>query len=227
MFPEKDEARYEDGELIFGEGALNTGMFRIKSGAVVLSKLAGGRILTLEVLRAGDVFGEINLLPGEPQPVSARAIGKTVLAVLDPKAMEARFLGLAQEMRDLFACLVGRLRKMTEIAAGANLLRREPRVSKAWFLCYDHPQGKADAETHDASSDGIFIKTPTPLDRGERFLLKLQLPGLDDPLEIESEVAWTRRWTENTKNFPQGMGVKFVNLPETARHALKKALWED
>ncbi|MFP4476363.1 MAG: cyclic nucleotide-binding domain-containing protein [Desulfatibacillaceae bacterium] len=226
MFAETEEQVFEDGETIFDEGSYGTEVYRIKSGAVVISKEVGGRDLTMEVLRVGEIFGEMAVISDEARSAKARALGRTVVSMLDRGELEKRVSELPEDLSELFTCLVRRLKKTTDIAAGINLLRKEPRVSKTWYLHFEHPGGSQEAQTVDASSEGIFVKTPTPLERGERFLLKLQLPSREAPLEIESEVAWTRRWSENPRHFPLGMGVRFVKMSDSDRAELKAALHE-
>ena len=70
----------------------------------------------------------------------------------------------------------------------------------------------------------MFIKTAKPLPAGERFLLKLQLPEDSDPIEIASEVSWSRSETDDPVKLPPGMGIKFIEINPADRHRLKEEL---
>ncbi|MBI5843929.1 MAG: cyclic nucleotide-binding domain-containing protein [Deltaproteobacteria bacterium] len=220
------EESFADGEVIFAEGSLGRDIYRVKTGAVVICKDVGGRSLILEVLRVGEIFGEMAFISDSPRSATARAVGHTVLSVLDRKQLEDEINGLSPELYQLFECLTLRLKKTTDAAAGISLVRREPRVSKTWFVMYEHGDLHLEAYSQNASCGGLFIKTPSPLSRGERFKLNLQLPDDAGPLGLLCEVAWNRKRTDDPEQFPLGMGVKFVEMSqedhEKLLHALEK-----
>ncbi len=43
----------------------------LRAGQVELSRLIGGRRVVLQILRPGDVFGDVPALLGEPEPFDA------------------------------------------------------------------------------------------------------------------------------------------------------------
>jgi Tfp pilus assembly protein PilZ len=61
--------------------------------------------------------------------------------------------------------------------------------------------------------------------QGEEFFLKLQLPGIADPLKISCEVVWSRKPGDYEKG-PPGMGVKFHEMSANERQILDKYLKE-
>jgi uncharacterized protein (TIGR02266 family) len=62
------------------------------------------------------------------------------------------------------------------------------------------------------SKGGIFLQTQTPLPIGNRVKLKLHVPAIDDPLELEATVAWVR--DKATADGPTGMGLEFDTMEE-------------
>lgn len=57
---------------------------------------------------------------------------------------------------------------------------------------------------------GVFLATQRLRAIGERVALKFTLPGVDDPIAVESEVRWVR--PPGSPERPAGMGLRFVNL---------------
>ena len=90
-------------------------------------------------------------------------------------------------------------------------------------MTYQDRESFIDAYTENVSEGGLFITTENPLEHGERFLLKLELPDVSEPMQIKCEVAWTRKQGEDAEH-PLGMGVKFVEITEEDKQALKKYL---
>ncbi len=218
------EEAFEDGEVIFAEGSLGRDIYRVKTGAVVICKEVGGRSLILEILRAGELFGEMAFIADAPRSATARAVGRTVVSVVDRSQLEDELNGVSTELYQLFECLALRLKKTTDAAAGISLVRKEPRVSKTWFVVYEHGDMHLEAYSQNASCGGLFIKTPTPLSRGERFNLNLQLPDQPEPLKVFCEVAWNRKRTDDAEHFPLGMGVRFVEMAQADHDKLRLAL---
>ncbi len=67
--------------------------------------------------------------------------------------------------------------------------------------------------TRNISKGGTFIKTDKPLPVGTRFLFKLTVPRLEDPLVLQGEVRWTQRPGEpvrDASNADPGMGIRFI-----------------
>ncbi len=63
---------YGAGERIVRQGEPDEGIYIVQSGRVMLAaRRRSGREEEVAHLIAGDVFGEMALLPGEPSPVSA------------------------------------------------------------------------------------------------------------------------------------------------------------
>ena len=74
------------------------------------------------------------------------------------------------------------------------------------------------------SAGGFFIKTENPLVPGEQFLLKLQLPGVQDPIRIKCDAIWARKREESQAGKPSGMGVKFSEISKKDFKFLKELL---
>lgn len=60
------------------------------------------------------------------------------------------------------------------------------------------------------SRSGIFIRTADPLPVSRILTLRFHFPGIAEPFQVQGEVIWSN--PRNTS--PQGMGVKFLDLPK-------------
>ncbi len=66
------------------------------------------------------------------------------------------------------------------------------------------------------SRGGLFIGTTNPKGVGSRFLVDIPLPEpINRQVRCKCEVVWQRPWSSRGKLEP-GMGLRFVDLPETA-----------
>lgn len=103
----------------------------------------------------------------------------------------------------------------------SRLPQRDPRIPKALAVTYQDGPSLVKAYAKDISPGGLFISTNNPLKQGEKFHLRLQIPGLLEPMEIQCEVAWARLQEEQKSTAPFGMGVKFIDLTDENRELLQ------
>ena len=69
---------------------------------------------------------------------------------------------------------------------------------------------------------GAFIRTANPMDLGDQFALKLQLPDGGEPIEVACKVIWTNRYGQESKHLRRGMGVKFLNPADGIQKRIEK-----
>jgi type IV pilus assembly protein PilZ len=93
--------------------------------------------------------------------------------------------------------------------------RREyVRISQSFKVSYSSPEAFINSYLFDISTGGIFVKTDSPMDKGETISLKIFLPDGDKEMEALGEVVWSNKDKRVTpeRTFPPGMGVKFLKL---------------
>src|SRR5262245_23018432 len=74
---------FEIGETIFHQGSIGSALYIIVSGRVRIYTLsASGQEHTVALFRAGDFFGEMALLDGQPRSASAKAMHPTATLTL-------------------------------------------------------------------------------------------------------------------------------------------------
>ena len=49
------------------------------------------------------------------------------------------------------------------------------------------------SKSANASINGLFIRTEYPLEKGEKILTSIFIPGRNEPILVECEVIWTRK----------------------------------
>jgi uncharacterized protein (TIGR02266 family) len=221
MFTFASEETYNHGEIIIKEGTQGNWIYYIISGAVEISKIIGGRKFVLDRLEAGEVFGEIGFIGGLKRTATAIAVGPTTVGIIDRETLDEEFNKIPSDFRAILVAMARRFEKMV-LRVSEFSDRKEVRVQKTLTLTYKDHQSFVKAFVGNVSSSGLFIKAPNPLKEGERFQLKLQLPGVPEPLKISCEVAWARSQAKATEKNPAGMGVKFVEMSRRDKEILDR-----
>lgn len=79
---------YEFAERIFDGGAPSSGVWIVKSGRVELTVGSGKGRVVVQILRGGDVDGDVQHLLGHPMPYSAHALEDATLLFLSTADFE-------------------------------------------------------------------------------------------------------------------------------------------
>ncbi|MBI3796574.1 MAG: mechanosensitive ion channel [Deltaproteobacteria bacterium] len=79
---------FASGEVICHQGEAGETFYIIKNGQVEISRHGGqGRAMPIRTIGAGDFFGEISLLTGEPRSATVTALKETEVLVMDKEDM--------------------------------------------------------------------------------------------------------------------------------------------
>jgi len=226
MHPIASEETFSDGQLIFKEGSPGDWVYVILSGAVEITKEVEGRKVVIVILKEGEVFGELGFLGGIKRTAAARAVGETMLGVIDRTFLDSEFNKLTAEFRSILNAVVLRFKKMMEERISQFPYRTDPRCNKSVALTYKDRQSFVNACMGNISAKGLFVRTDRPLTQGESFFLKLQLPDVPQPLIIPSQVVWCRNPGEQAEKGPPGMSVKFLEISPKDDEVIKKFFQE-
>ncbi|MBL7203980.1 MAG: TIGR02266 family protein [Desulfobacteraceae bacterium] len=216
-----DEEKYQHGDIIFNEGNSGDWVYVILSGSVELSKTVQGHKYILEVLKPGDIFGEIENITKMKRIATARAIGDTIVGVIDRQFIDKEYNQLSQQFRSILESMATRNRNLIDRVVSFTE-RTEPRAQRVLSVTYQDRKAFLQAYTANVSRGGLFIKTENFLNPGKQFLLRLRLSHLSKPLEIQCEVVWARKRESSQPNLPPGMGVKFTRISKTDYQILKQ-----
>lgn len=74
--------------------------------------------------------------------------------------------------------------------------------------------------TKNISRGGTFIRTKRPLEVGTRFVFKLTIPTVVDPLILTGEVRWLRAAPSDEGD--PGMGIRFVFADDAQRETVDR-----
>ena len=109
------------GSVLFAENATGKSMYFIDSGEVALTR--NGR--PLDVIKAGEVLGEMSVLTGEPRSATATARGACEVIELDGSA----FLGAIQKTPDFALMLLAILIKRLRLALAMQMLGKNQNLA--------------------------------------------------------------------------------------------------
>jgi uncharacterized membrane protein len=111
-----DEVRLTPGETIFKRGDPGDAIFIVASGEVeVFVEDTTGQRIVFETAKAGDFFGELSLLDGNPRSASALAIAPTLVLRVDRDDMELLFKRHPTAAMDVLAVIGRRLREADKL----------------------------------------------------------------------------------------------------------------
>jgi CRP/FNR family transcriptional regulator, cyclic AMP receptor protein len=173
---------WERGEVIFREGDTGDTCFLIKNGAVILTREhQDGRMIALEELRAGGMFGELAMFRGETRSATAEAIEATTAVALlapDVQRLIRRNPDIANKLLGALAERVGRT---TERLLQQSFQTVAGRVASALLAQTVARQAEG------APEEGVLIKATqaeiaqlagTSRESASRFLATLERAGV-------------------------------------------------
>jgi CRP-like cAMP-binding protein len=124
------EMSFEDGQLIFDQGASGDTLYMIETGAIALYKVdANGAEKLLRLCKVGDVVGELALIDGSPRSARARAKGSLLALEVQrthfnmflksrPQVVIAMLRFLAERVRETTTALEASMHWARQVAAG-------------------------------------------------------------------------------------------------------------
>jgi CRP-like cAMP-binding protein len=76
------------GTILFSEGDAPAGVWIVRRGRIELTVGRARRRAVVQILRPGDVEGDIAVILGKPQPYTARAVEETLCLFIDASTFE-------------------------------------------------------------------------------------------------------------------------------------------
>lgn len=133
---ELGEQRYAAGTVLFRMGEAPARVHIVRSGMVELSRTLQGRKAVLQILRPGDVVGDVPLIVRMPEPYDARALADSLVLAIDsvtlfslldrrPRLARRWLVSVALRAADTQGRLVDLLAGGLEAQVAAVLVRQE------------------------------------------------------------------------------------------------------
>jgi CRP-like cAMP-binding protein len=107
---------FQDGQVIFMEGTHGDWMYVVEEGEVEISKNIDGQRVVFEILKPGDIFGELAYIDKEPRSATATAKGEAVVGIVDRHFFDKEFNNLSGEFQRILKTVALRLRRTTDNA---------------------------------------------------------------------------------------------------------------
>ena len=111
-----EETAYSDGDVIIEEGSKGSWIYVILEGSAKVKKRTPKGMITIDILREGEVFGEMAFLEGGKSPRSASIIaaeGQVKVGLLDTQKLIDDYEAVPSELRTLIGSLMLKLRNTT------------------------------------------------------------------------------------------------------------------
>jgi CRP/FNR family cyclic AMP-dependent transcriptional regulator len=123
--------RVKRGSALFAKGDPGTGLMAVLSGTVKISvPSADGHEVVLNLIRAGELFGEIALLDGRPRTADATAMDDCELMVIDRRDFIPFVKNQPNIALNLIEILCARLRHTSEQVEDLMFLSLPARLAK-------------------------------------------------------------------------------------------------
>jgi CRP-like cAMP-binding protein len=125
------ERRVPRGTLIFSRGDDGSSMMVVLVGRVRISAISPeGREVTMNVIAAGEIFGEIALLDGKPRSADATAVDDSVLMVVERKQFLPFLLRSPALVERMLVVLCDRLRRTSLVLEEIALFDLPARLAR-------------------------------------------------------------------------------------------------
>jgi len=134
--------RIQRGTTIFCKGDARTELIAVLSGSVRISTpAADGREAVLNLIREGEIFGEVALLDGQPRSADAVAASDCEIMVVDRREFIAMVRKQPEFAFKLIETLCARLRRTSEQVEDLMFLDLPMRLAKTILRLADEVEG--------------------------------------------------------------------------------------
>lgn len=172
LVDEFGEQSFAGGTYVFREGDVAARIHVVRTGAIELSRQVAERRVALQILRAGDVFGDVPAFLDEPEPFDARALEDSTVLSLDADALFAMLRTRPHIARRWIVSLADRMSGLH--ARLGDLLAGGLAAQLASVLLRETADGKDATLTQDQLADMLGVARTSI----QRVLKQLEADGL-------------------------------------------------
>ncbi len=140
------EVEFNAGATVFLQGDKGDALYTVVDGLIEISVLAAnGRKLSLNLMKPGEVFGEIALLDGGPRTSSATAIQDSCLSKVSKADIQRLLRDRPDIALELIEVLCGRLRWVSQQVEDQVFLPLTVRLAKRLLLLHERMEGTSES----------------------------------------------------------------------------------
>lgn len=140
------------GAVIFAKDDPGTGLIGVMRGSVKISVMsADGQEAVLNIINAGEIFGEMALLDGRPRSADATAMSDCELVSMDRGTFTSTLRGQPDVLLKVIEFLCARLRRTSEQIQDVMFLNAPARLAKTLLQLADKQERKAKITQRDIS----------------------------------------------------------------------------
>ncbi len=133
---------YQDGQVIFCENEPGNDLYILQKGKVRITKYIQGNDVQLNVMKPGDIFGEMALLENKPRSASATAIDETELLVINKQNFELMTEKQPQLMTRIITILSERIWNAYRKLLNSNLPDLNSRILDMLMILLEKSKSK-------------------------------------------------------------------------------------
>jgi CRP-like cAMP-binding protein len=112
------EQKFDDGEIIIEEGKSGDWVCVVLEGSVEVSKTVSGGKFVLGKLGRGEIFGELALLGAVKRTATVRAIGETIIGIVDREFLDKELNKMSSDLRNMVVSVAQRFKKVIDRIQG-------------------------------------------------------------------------------------------------------------
>jgi CRP-like cAMP-binding protein len=173
---------FERGETIFHQGSIGSVLYIIVTGQVRIYTInEHGQELSMTIFRAGDFFGELALLDGQPRSANAVAMSRTTALLLHRSAFLSIIHAHPSIAVAILEALAQRLRQSTNHVDTLGINSAPQRVMRQLLslaMRYGLPESGATRINLHLTQDDLASLTGTTRETVNRVLSSLRDQGL-------------------------------------------------
>ncbi len=102
--------QFSKGSVLFKEGELGDCAYLIEQGRIAIAVERQGRLVPVNILGSGELFGEMAVLDGSPRAATATALEDTLVTIITMDQIQERMAKTDPVLRLMMGVLLDRLR---------------------------------------------------------------------------------------------------------------------
>ncbi len=202
------------GELIFAEGENSRSMYLLQNGMIRIFKKKGEAQIELDIIRSGQVLGELAFLDGNPRSASGEALIDCDVVEISGPTFQATLSQMPDWLKILLKTIVGRLR-----TASTRIRQLESASTAVDYSDKNSKQGKR-------STAYVYLGTLDVLKSLTGFLLIASRYGKPtaDGKGVEMRMGMTTRYINQIMSVPE---AKITSMTDVLFQAGLMSIQED